>query len=402
MFENPEMNIKKIFLLQLLRHWLVKFLFGRWKQWRRSNVFLGGITTILAMPNTKPALMNASVLEMTEKLYERNALCDYGLFMGASTDNPQEIARIANRSVGLKMYLNSTFGDLKLDSMESWMKHFESWPKEIPIVAHAEGQTVASVLCLAEIYSRSVHIAHVARRDEILLIRAAKARGLQVTCEVTPHHLFLHRENTQFILNAYGNHEGFRHVKPELQTPEDCQALWDNMDIIDCIATDHAPHTREEKAQEKNPPPGFSGVQTVLPLMLTAVNNGKLTMEQLIEKMYTNPRRIFNLPDPGPNTFVEVDMDKKWYIDNESLLSKSGWTPFIGMPMRGAVHRVVLRGEVVFVDGCVIADRGTGKNVVQNREQPVSTKKIKTTTSIPIEPKHSPIQAIPITRQRCK
>ena len=77
---------------------------------------------ILAMPNTKPALVNASVLEITEKLYEKKALCDYGLFMGASVDNAPALSKIAHRSVGLKMYLNTTFGDLKLDNMESWMK----------------------------------------------------------------------------------------------------------------------------------------------------------------------------------------------------------------------------------------------------------------------------------------
>jgi len=85
-------------------------------------IFLGGITMVLAMPNTKPALTNASVLETTEKLYEKKALCDYGLYLGASIDNAQAISQIAYRSIGLKMYLNTTFGDLKLDNMESWMK----------------------------------------------------------------------------------------------------------------------------------------------------------------------------------------------------------------------------------------------------------------------------------------
>ncbi|UJR35525.1 hypothetical protein I4U23_028279 [Adineta vaga] len=364
-----------------------------------ASALAGGITMILAMPNTKPALTNASVLEMTEKLYEKKALCDYGLYMGASVDNAEAISEIAYRSVGLKMYLNTTFGDLKLDNMEAWMKHFQTWPQNMPIVAHAEGQTVASVLCLAEIYSRSVHIAHVARRDEIFLIRAAKARGLPVTCEVTPHHLFLHRDNTQHILKAYGDNEGFCHVKPELQTISDCEALWDNMDIIDCIATDHAPHTREEKAKKDNPPPGFSGLQTVLPLMLTAVNNGKLTIEQLIEKMYTNPKRIFNLPDQGNDTFIEVDMERKWIIDDQSLLSKSGWTPFIGMPMRGAVHRVVLRGEVVFVDGQVLAEQGTGKNLMNSRVEQNQLKRVKTPQNLPLDLKRSPNHA-PQIRQR--
>ncbi|CAF1565450.1 unnamed protein product, partial [Adineta ricciae] len=358
-----------------------------------ASALAGGITMVLAMPNTKPAVTNASVLEMTEKLYEKKALCDYGLYLGASVDNAAAVANIAYRSIGLKMYLNTTFGDLKLDSMEAWMKHFQTWPQNIPIVAHAEGQTVASVLCLAEIYSRSVHIAHVARRDEILLIRAAKAKGLPVTCEVTPHHLFLHHANTKYILKAYDNNEGFCHVKPELQTVDDCQALWDNMDIIDCIATDHAPHTREEKAKKDNPPPGFPGLQTVLPLMLTAVNDGKLTIEQLIEKMYTNPKRIFNLPDQGNDTFVEVDMERKWIIDEQSLLSKSGWTPFIGMQMRGAVHRVVLRGEVVFVDGQVLAEQGSGKNLTSLRGEKNQIKRVKTPQNLPLDVKRSPIHA---------
>ena len=281
------------------------------------------------------------------------------------------------------------------------LSDFQTWPQNIPIVAHAEGQTVASVLCLAEIYSRSVHIAHVARRDEILLIRAAKAKGLPVTCEVTPHHLFLHRNNTKYILKAYDNNEGFCHVKPELQTVEDCQALWDNMDIIDCIATDHAPHTREEKAKKDNPPPGFSGLQTVLPLMLTAVNDGKLTIEQLIEKMYTNPKRIFNLPDQGNDTFVEVDMERKWIIDEKSLLSKSGWTPFIGMQMRGAVHRVVLRGEVVFVDGQVLAEQGSGKNLTSLRGEKNQIKRVKTPQNLFLDIKRSPVHTSQ-ARQRCK
>jgi len=134
--------------------------------------------------------------------------------------------------------------------------------------------------------------------------------------------------------------------------------------------------------------------------MLTSVNNGKLTLEQLVEKMYTNPKRIFNLPDQGSDTFVEVDMERKWIIDNDSLLSKSGWTPFIGMPMQGAVHRVVLRGEVVFVDGHVVADRGAAKNVARTHGEPVSMKKVKTPQTISIEAKRSPAQITAMNRQR--
>ncbi|CAF1006251.1 unnamed protein product, partial [Didymodactylos carnosus] len=333
-----------------------------------ASALAGGITMICAMPNTKPPLTNERSLNLTERLYQKKALCDYGLYMGATADNALEASSLASRCVGLKMYLNVTYGDLKLDKMESWMKHFENWPHDIPIVAHAEGQTTASIICLAELFNRSVHICHVARRDEILLIRAAKLKGVRVTCEVTPHHLFLHQNNTQYILDYYGNSNGFREVKPNLQTESDCQALWENLDIIDCIATDHAPHTKTEKSLSDTAPPGFPGIQTSLPLMLTAVNNGKLTMQQLVDKMYTNPKRIFNLPDQD-DTYVEVDMNHKWTImDDETLLSKAQWTPFIGMPMRGAVHRVVLRGEVVYVDGKVLAENGFGKNIVDLRK----------------------------------
>ncbi|CAF0784945.1 unnamed protein product [Rotaria sordida] len=339
-----------------------------------ASALAGGITMVLAMPNTKPALTNATVLDTIEKLYEKKALCDYGLYMGATVDNFQTIPDIAHRCIGLKMYLNTTFGDLKLDDMEIWMKLSND--------SHLKGFDKISV-----------HIAHVARRNEILLIRAAKLKGLLVTCEVTPHHLFLHRDNTQFILNAYGNMEGFRHVKPELQTINDCQALWDNIDIIDCFATDHAPHTREEKSNKENPPPGFSGLQTILPLLLTAVHDGKLTIEQLIEKMYTNPKRIFNLPDQGPDTFIEIDMERKWIIDDKLLLTKSAWTPFIGMTMHGAVHRVVLRGEVAFVDGQVLAEQGTGKNLIHLRGELNRMKKLKTPQNLILENKRSPTQA---------
>lgn len=269
----------------------------------------------------------------------------------------------------------------------------------MPIIVHAEGQRIASVLCLAQMYSRSVHIAYVSRREEILFIRAAKVNGLRVTCGVTPHHLFLHRDNIQFILNTYdANDYGFRFVKPELQTANDCQALWDNLDVIDCIASDHVPYTQDEKSNVKNPLPGFPGLQTLLPLMLNAVNDGKLTMEQLIEKVYTNPKRIFNLPDQGDNTFVEVDMSRKWIVNDKLLFSKAGWTPFIGMSLRGIVYRVILHGEVVFANGQVLAEPGSGKNIIDLRKEP--TRIIKTETPLLLKTEHSPIQAQKPCRRR--
>lgn len=116
-----------------------------------------------------------------------------------------------------------------------------------------------------------------------------------------------------------------------------------------------APHTEEEKNSE-TAPPGFPGLETILPLLLNAVNENRLTKDDLIDKFYRNPKKIFNLPDQF-NTYVEVDMDEEWVIPDAMPFSKSRWTPFAGMKVKGAVHRVVLRGEIVYVDGKVLVSR---------------------------------------------
>jgi len=235
------------------------------------------------------------------------------------------------------------------------MEHIARWPRSLPIVAHAESRSMAAMILLAAIYDRPVHIAHVSLREEILLIRAAKERGLQVTCEVTPHHLFL----TQEDIPALG--PGRSEVRPRLASRADRDALWENLPVIDCFATDHAPHTLAEKDGE-NPPPGFPGLETALPLLLTAVHAGRLTQDDLILRMHTNPRRIFNLPEQ-PETWIEVDPDENWQIHAVQNYTRCGWTPFEGWQVRGRVKRVVLRGQEVFRDGQVLAQPGSGRNL---------------------------------------
>jgi carbamoyl-phosphate synthase/aspartate carbamoyltransferase/dihydroorotase len=153
------------------------------------------------------------------------------------------------------------------------------------------------------------------------------------------------------------------------------------MDIIDIIATDHAPHTVEEKSSAK-PPPGYPGLETSLPLMLTAVHQGKITLDQVIEKMHHNPKRIFSLPDQ-PDTYVEVDLDEEWEIPKKTKYTKCGWTPYAGMRVRGAIRRVVLRGEIVYLDGNVLARPGFGQDV---RKVPASTAVPAPTPSAPQTP----------------
>ncbi|NP_001276451.1 multifunctional protein CAD isoform 2 [Mus musculus] len=315
----------------------------------------GGVTMVCAMPNTRPPIIDAPALALAQKLAEAGARCDFTLFLGASSENAGTLGAVAGSAAGLKLYLNETFSELRLDSVAQWMEHFETWPAHLPIVAHAERQSVAAVLMVAQLTQRPVHICHVARKEEILLIKTAKAQGLPVTCEVAPHHLFLNREDLERLGPGKGE------VRPELGSREDMEALWENMAVIDCFASDHAPHTLEEKCGPK-PPPGFPGLETMLPLLLTAVSEGRLSLDDLLQRLHHNPRRIFHLP-LQEDTYVEVDLEHEWTVPSHMPFSKARWTPFEGQKVKGTVRRVVLRGEVAYIDGQVLVPPGYGQDV---------------------------------------
>ena len=138
-------------------------------------------------------------------------------------------------------------------------------------------------------------------------------------------------------------------------------ALWQNMDMIDCFATDHAPHTIEEK-DSANPPPGFPGLETLLPLLLTAVAGRRLNLDDIIQKSVINPRRIFNLSEQ-PETWIEVDENAKFEIKAQNQFTRCGWTPFEGWKVKGKVRKVVLRGKTAFEDGKILVEKGYGQNV---------------------------------------
>ena len=321
----------------------------------------GGFTAVLAMPNTRPPVTDADTLELALAAARRKARCDYAQFLGAGPDNLEVSPVLAPRVAGLKMYLDQTYGPLRLDEMSLWQAHFERWPASGagPIVAHAEGRTLAAAILMAELCQRPLHLAHVSTRDEILLIRRAKERGLAVTCEVAPHHLFLTQEDPPRL--GFGRSE----VRPRLATPADRDALWENLEAIDCFATDHAPHTAAEK-DSQNPPPGFPGLETALPLLLEGVHDGRMSLDDLIARTHTNPRRIFGLSEQ-PDTFIEVDPDAEWEMRAASSYTRCGWTPFEGRKLRGRVTRVVLRGQEAYRDGQVLAAPGSGHDLRANQ-----------------------------------
>ncbi|CAK9295247.1 unnamed protein product [Gordionus sp. m RMFG-2023] len=298
------------------------------------------------------------------------------------------------QAIAYKLYLNCTFGDLAIDlnkDMAFLVKFFKnSQNTSLPICCHAEEVNTAAVILLGELYNKSVHICHVSTRYQIELIKDAKERlrerqlkddkpSFSLTCEVTPHHLFLHRDSKD---NSNCN-KNYLNVKPPLATLDDVNALWENMGYIDCIATDHAPHTISEKIGS-SPPPGFPGLETMLPLLLTAVSEGKMTIEDIVAKCHHNPRAIFNLPEQI-DTYVEINMEELWTIpdtlhnyssrkraevkekadEKPQFFTKANWSPFGGRVVKGRVHRVVLRGQQAFIDGKILIQPGYGRLVTR-------------------------------------
>ena len=320
-----------------------------------AGAVAGGITTVLAMPNTDPPILDKRSYQEANQLAKEKVFCDYGIFLGGGESNAKKAAEISDKAAGLKLYLDATYGPLLIKDLSSWEDHFKFWSHSRPLAAHAEEQTLAAFLFFAFRYHRPVHICHVSRKEEILMIKDAKGKGIQVTCEVAPHHLFLTEDDERNI------GQGRSQVRPRLATREDQKSLWDNMDVIDCIASDHAPHLLSEKDGDQ-PPPGFPGVETTLPLLLTAVQERRLQLEDIIEKMYTNPRRIFSLPHQE-DSWVEVDETHRYDLKGSELFSKSIWTPFEGMRVQGLVKEVVIRGRTVFQDGRLLVEPGFGQNV---------------------------------------
>lgn len=316
----------------------------------------GGVTTVLAMPNTTPPITGETSLALAEERAATGARCDYGLFLGATDDNVALPVRLQRRAAGLKIYVNETFGPLRVESLDVIHAHVRNWQGPGPVAVHAEGLMVPALAMLAIVTDTPVHFCHISRAGEIIAIRAAKEQGAPITCEVTPHHLWL-TEDDIGRLGPLGM------MRPPLARAADRDALWANLDVVDCIATDHAPHTLAEK-QSNSPPPGVPGLETILPLLLTAVHEGRLTRERLVELTSTRPREIFNLP-AQPDTYVEVDPKAVWELPDAGWQTKVDWSPFAGMPVRGRVVQTVLRGEVAYDDRRILAVPSTGFNVRQ-------------------------------------
>lgn len=301
----------------------------------------GGYTQILDMPNNIPPTIDLDSLSHKISLAKNRIYCDVGFNFGGIQESIKEFPKIYKKVFGLKIYMNQTTGTLLVENSKEREQIFKSWNSKMPIMVHAEGKTVESAIKLAKKFKRKLHICHVSY-DQIGIINKAKKGGLPVTCEVCPHHLFLAEVDIKRI-GPLGI------MKPPLLSARDRKKLWENIDKIDMISTDHAPHTLEEK-NEQPPKFGVPGLETTLPLMLNAVYEKKISLSKLIEMVSLNPAKIFNLPKQK-ETYILINQNKKYKITAKNFFTKNKWTPFEGMEGRGEVKKVVLRAKAIFEDG---------------------------------------------------
>jgi len=207
------------------------------------------------------------------------------------------------------------------------------------------------VLAMAGDLSRPLHICHVSTAAELALIADARRRGVPVTCEVTPHHLFLDRDRAVELGN-------YARVNPPLRDRTDVEALWAGLAEVDCFATDHAPHLPAEK-ESSNPPAGLPGLETMLPLLLTAVHEGRLSLRDVVRRTAYNPARIFGFPQKGrlevgaDADLVLVDLEREHTLQGP-WFTRCGWSPYEGWRVRGALERVYRHGRLAFARGEVL------------------------------------------------
>ncbi|MDB9446344.1 dihydroorotase [Anabaena sp. CS-542/02] len=340
----------------------------------------GGVTSFLEMPNTRPLTTTQQALD--DKLQRAASKCvvNYGFFIGATPENLPDLL-LATPTPGIKVFMGSMHGQLLMDQEEALDAIFARGDRLIAV--HAEDQARINqrrqefagihdpavhsqiqdnqaallatqlALKLSRKYQRRLHILHMSTAEEAELLRQDKPSW--VTAEVTPQHLVL---NT----SAYATIGTLAQMNPPLRSPHDNEVLWQALrdGVIDFIATDHAPHTLAEKAQEyPNTPSGMPGVETSLPVMLTAAQEGRCTVSQVVNWMSHAVAVAYGIPNKGAIApgydadLVLVDLNTYHPVRREELLTKCGWSPFEGWNLTGWPVTTIVGGEIVYDQGKV-------------------------------------------------
>ena len=336
----------------------------------------GGITTFFEMPNTNPSTITLEKLEKKYKVASEKCITNFSFFFGATNDNIEEIKKMDN-TCGLKIFMGSSTGDLLVDDDEALDRIFSCCDKIIAVHAedeeilkeaekkvskdsfanHPDARPVEAALKattkavnLALKYKKRLHVLHLSTAEEVEFLRKHKSSGL-ITAETTPQHLLMHAPN---IYNEIGS---FAQMNPPIREKYHQKELWAGLKdgTIDCVATDHAPHTFEEKALPYGEAPsGMPGVQTSLTLMLNEVANEKINLEDVVKWMAENPAKLYNIKGKGflkegyDADITIVDMDCEKTILNENMYSKCGWTAFHNTTTKGWPIITIVNGNIVY------------------------------------------------------
>ena len=322
----------------------------------------GGVTSFLEMPNTIPNTITQVELDSKLKLASTRSLVNYGFYIGATPENVDELKH-AKRTPGIKIFIGSSTGNLLVDEQAALEKIFRE--TTLSICAHCEDETTVRAnakkyegssdvathskirnheaaliateraIALANEYEHHFHVLHVSTGIEVE--QALKSRSKWVTAEVCPHHLF-------FNVDDYERLGSLVKMNPSIKNKEDNEVLWQALldGDIDIVATDHAPHTMDEKRKHyPECPSGLPAVENSLALMLNQVAEGKCTVEQVVKWMCSGPAKIWGIKNKGEikvgydADLVLVDLDLSQKVLNENQQTKCGWTPWHGETLTG-------------------------------------------------------------------
>ena len=338
---------------------------------------LGGVTGVFEMPNTNPLTLDADDLNDKLQRMEARAWCNYAFYMGGSADNVDQLTALEQLPgcAGVKVFMGSSFGSLLADEDELLEKILQAGKRRMAVHAedeqrlrarketicqsgnvedHPNWRDVESalnatrrILRLAEKTGRRLHLLHITSAEEMALLAQHKTR---VTVEVTPHHL------TMEAPDCYQRLGSLAQMNPPVRARRHQDALWQGIrdGVVDVIGSDHAPHTLEEKARPwPESPSGMTGVQTLLPVMLNHMNEGRLSLQRLVDLTSAGPARIFGLEGKGriavgfDADLTLVDLSAKRQISNDWIASVAGWSPYDGMDITGWPIATVIGGHCV-------------------------------------------------------
>lgn len=319
----------------------------------------GGFTAVIDMPNNKLPVISYKLLVEKMRIAKKQILCDTGFYFGSLGDNLEEFEKVKKEVFGIKLFLNITTGKFIIDE-DKLVRIYKSWPRSLPILVHAEEDVIDLVISVIAKTKKKTHVCHVSTVDELKIIIKAKKKGLPITCGVTPHHLFLTEKDVR-KLGPFGL------MKPRIDA-EFPEFAFKNLKYIDCIESDHAPHTIAEK-KSNYPPFGVPGLETTLGLLLTACSQGKLTIEDIVRLCHDGPAKIFGISPFGGlrASKIIVDENEEWTVRGLKLFTKCKWSPFENWRLKGKVKKVYIRNKLVFADNKFLVKPGFARLLTPER-----------------------------------